>query len=183
MDPASFVISVLGVVVELYRVSMVTYDLYLSIQDFSPAFRNLRLALEIERKRLELWAQSMGIDQSSAINERLQNDPALLEIIKSILTKMKERFDDSNKLLIEYQGAQSPPGSPENEDQSACTLEQAVSSFIIRAMCTDSRSRTRSFTTHILRSPELSGKSRAYGEMGNTRQKETRATGKGLESL
>ncbi len=117
MDPASFVLSVLGVVVELYRVSMVTYDLYLSIQDFSPDFRSLRLALEIERKRLELWAQSMGIDQTNGINERLQHDLDLLEIIRGILTNMKDSFKDSNKLLVEYQGAQSPPAAS-NSDQS-----------------------------------------------------------------
>ena len=108
MDPASFVFGALGVIVELYRVSMATYDLYLSIQDFTPAFRRLRLALEIERKRLELWAQSMGIDQGAGIDERLHNDQGLLEILKGILINMKESLEDSSKLLVEYQDAQSP---------------------------------------------------------------------------
>ena len=109
MDPASLVLGVLGVVVELYRVSMVTYDLYLSIQDFTPAFRSLRLALEIERKRLELWAQSMGIDEGTGIDDTLQNDPALLEIIRGILINMKGSLEDGSRLLMEYQDAQSPP--------------------------------------------------------------------------
>lgn len=78
MDPASFVIGVFGVVCELYKVSLATYDLYCSIQDFTPAFGKLRLALNIERERLKLWAEYMGIDQDSGINERLQNDPSLL---------------------------------------------------------------------------------------------------------
>ena len=88
---------------------MVTYDLYLSIQDFTPTYRSLRLALEIERKRLELWAQSMGIDQGTGIDDSLQNDPDLIEIIKGILISMKGSLEDGSKLLVEYQDAQSPP--------------------------------------------------------------------------
>ena len=88
---------------------MVTYDLYLSIQDFTPTYRSLRLALEIERKRLELWAQSMGIDQGTGIDDSLQNDPDLIEIIKGILISMKGSLEDGSKLLVEYHDAQSTP--------------------------------------------------------------------------
>ena len=121
MDPASFVFSAVSVIVELYRVSMVTYDLYLSIQDFTPAFRRLRLALEIERKRLELWAQSVGIDQGAGIDERLQNDPGLLEILKGILINMKESLEDSSKLVVEYQDAQSPPAASASDQSKNIT--------------------------------------------------------------
>lgn len=102
MDPASLTLAVFGAVVELYKFSMKTYDLYLSIQDFTPAFRQLRLALVIERKRLELWAQHMGLDKESGINDRLREDPALLDIIEDILRSMAVTFKDSAKLLEEY---------------------------------------------------------------------------------
>ena len=92
---------------------MATYDLYCSIQDFTPAFSNLRLALNIERERLKLWAECMGIDRESGINERFQTHPTLLETIKQILIKMNETFNDSAKMLEEYQGAQSPASTSE----------------------------------------------------------------------
>ena len=49
MDPVSLGVGFLGVVVGLYKFSMETYDLYLSINDFTLAFRSLRLAINIER--------------------------------------------------------------------------------------------------------------------------------------
>lgn len=107
MDPASIAIGVLGTVLELYKVSMQAYDLYLSIQEFNPAFGKLRLALDIERKRLELWAQRMGLDVELGFNERLRNDSGLLEIIQSILTEMKSTFEDSAKMLDDYAEATS----------------------------------------------------------------------------
>lgn len=110
MDPASLTLAVFGTVVELYKFSMKTYDLYLSIQDFTPAFRQLRLALDIERKRLELWAQHMGLDKESGMNDRLRNDASLLEIIKEILKNMAITFNDSANLLEEYM--EPPPTDP-----------------------------------------------------------------------
>lgn len=110
MDPASLTLAVFGAVIELYKFSMKTYDLYLSIQDFTPAFRHLRLALDIERKRLELWAQHMGLDKESGMNDRLRNDASLLEIIQDILGNMAITFNDSAKLLEEYM--EPPPTDP-----------------------------------------------------------------------
>ena len=119
MDPASLIVGVFGVVCELYKVSMQTYDLYISIKDFSPDFKNLRLALNIERERLKLWAQCMGVDQRSGINERLRENPDLLELIRDILTNMTETFGHSAKMLEEYQHAQNPPPASEG-DESTC---------------------------------------------------------------
>ena len=118
MDPASLIIGVFGVVCELYKVSMQTYDLYISIKDFSPDHKNLRLALNIERERLKLWAQCMGVDEKSGMNERLRDNPDLLELIKDILTKMTETFSDSAKMLEEYQHAQSPPPASEGDEST-----------------------------------------------------------------
>lgn len=102
MEPASVALAVLGTVVELYRLSMKTYDLYLSIQDFPPAFRKLRLALDIERKRLEQWAHYMGLEKGSGINDRLRNDAGLLDIVHKILEEMTLTFNDCATLLDEY---------------------------------------------------------------------------------
>lgn len=113
MDPASLTLAVFGVVVELYKFSMKTYDLYLSIQEFTPAFRQLHLALDIERKRLELWAQHMGLDKESGSNDRLRNDIGLLEIIHDILENMAVTFKDSTKLLEEYMEASSTEAKSE----------------------------------------------------------------------
>ena len=49
MDPVSLGVGFLGVVVGLYKFSMETYDLYLSINNCTLAFRSLRLAINIER--------------------------------------------------------------------------------------------------------------------------------------
>lgn len=102
MDPASISLAVFGTVVELYKISMKTYDLYLSIQDFTPAFRQLRLALKIERKRLELWAQHMGLDNKNSMNDGIWNDQSLLEIIQEIFENMVVTFNDSTKMTEEY---------------------------------------------------------------------------------
>lgn len=40
-------IGVFGIVVELHKISMETYEIYLSIKDFTPAFRSLRLAIDV----------------------------------------------------------------------------------------------------------------------------------------
>ena len=102
MDPASISLAVFGTVVELYKISMKTYDLYLSIQDFTPAFRQVRLALKIERKRLELWAQHMGLDNKNSMNDGIRNDQSLLEIIQEIFENMVVTFNDSTKMTEEY---------------------------------------------------------------------------------
>ena len=111
MDPVSIGVGVLGVVVELYKFSMETYEVYLSIKDFTPAFRSLRLAIDIERKRLELWAQHMGLEKDSSVNERLRNDPLLLELTKSILTEMTKTLKESADMIEFYREAEvvSPP--------------------------------------------------------------------------
>ena len=111
MDPLSLGVGVLGVVVELYRFSMETYELYLSIKDFTPAFRSLRLAIDIERKRLELWAQHMGLEKDSFVNERLRNDRSLLELTESILTEMTKTLKESADMIEFYREAEvvSPP--------------------------------------------------------------------------
>ena len=115
MDPVTLGVGVLGVVVELYKFSMETYDLYLSIKDFTPAFRSLRLAIDIERKRLELWAQHMGLEKDSFVNERLRNDPSLLELTKSILTEMTQTLKESAEMIEFYREAEvvSPPAYPD----------------------------------------------------------------------
>lgn len=120
MDPASLTIAAFGLVVELYKFSMKTYDLYLSIQEFTPAFRQLHLALDIERKRLELWAQHMGLDKESGTNERLRNDIGLLEIIHDILENMAMTFKDSRKLLEEYM---EPPSTEAKSEFDLFTID------------------------------------------------------------
>lgn len=115
MDPASLTIGVLALVSQLYT----CYQLYISIKDFSPAFRNLRLALQLERERFKLWVECMGIDQTSGINARLRDDAGLLDLIREILTKLKEAFDDSAKVLEEYQEIDN---ASEIQDHDASTL-------------------------------------------------------------
>lgn len=102
MDPASLTLGAVATIIELYRFSMKTYDLYISVQDFTPTFGTIRLQLDIERKRLELWAQYMGIDRESGTHERLQKDPALLDIVKAIMTNMTATLQDGSKMLEDY---------------------------------------------------------------------------------
>lgn len=115
MDPVTLGVGVLGVVVELYKLSMEMYEAYLSIKDFTPAFRSLRLAIDIERKRLELWAEHMGLEKDSFVNERLRNDPSLLELTKSILTEMTKTLKESAEMIEFYREAEvaSPPAYPD----------------------------------------------------------------------
>lgn len=119
MDPAGIALAVFGTIVELYKISMKTYDLYLSIQDFTPAFRELGLALKIERKRLELWAQHMGLEKESGMNDRLRNDSTLLEIIQEIFENMVVTFNDSTKMTEEY--TESLPTQSEFDLSTHCT--------------------------------------------------------------
>lgn len=122
-DPASFAIGAFGVVCELYRLSMATYNLYVDIKNFSPAFKNIRLALNIERERLKLWAQCMGIDPELGINERLREHPELLELIREILTNMNDAFHDSAKMLDEYQEAHVQSHAQEGDDSKSHPIE------------------------------------------------------------
>ena len=111
MDPASFGLGVLGAVVQLYRFSLETYELYLSIRDFTPAFRTLRLAIDVERMRLELWARHIGLGEDGRVAERLQTDSRLLELTKSVLTEMSKTLEESAVMLEYYREAEveSPP--------------------------------------------------------------------------
>ena len=115
MDPLSLGLGIFGVICELSRVSMQTYKLYTAIKDFPPAFRNLRLGLEIEKERLKLWAQCMGIEKNSGINEIFRYNVDLLDLVKDILMRMTETFSDSARMLDLYSQAQSPPPANEGE--------------------------------------------------------------------
>lgn len=117
-DPAGLALAIFGAVCELYKVSMATYTLYVDVKNFPHSFKNLRLALKIERMRLKTWAQCMGIDPGSDINERIRGDSELLDLIKEILTNKSDAFQDSVKMLEDYSEVHDQSELQEDDSKS-----------------------------------------------------------------
>jgi HET-S-like prion-inhibition and propagation protein len=83
MEYVGLSLGIFSTVVQLYQSSVKAYDLYLAVKDFPPAYIKLRLGLEIERHRLELWA-SQTIDRERHQLQSPQNN-VLWGLFRAIL--------------------------------------------------------------------------------------------------
>ncbi|KAN0076091.1 hypothetical protein V8E54_007361 [Elaphomyces granulatus] len=101
MEYVGLSLSIFSTVVQLYQSSMKAYDLYLAVKDFPPRYIKLRLGLEIERHRLELWA-SQTIDRERHQLQSPQNN-VLWGLFKAILSNMVTVFEDSGQSTEDYE--------------------------------------------------------------------------------
>jgi hypothetical protein len=98
MDPISISLSVL----QLYEYSMKAYDLYLAVKDFPPTYLKLRLGLEIERQRLDLWARQIIHNQTDEQTNQSPREAVLWNLFRDILTNMIAAFEGSTRAMEEY---------------------------------------------------------------------------------
>ena len=104
MDYVGLGLSIFSAVVQLYESSVKAYDMYLAVKDFPPTYANLRLGLEIERHRLELWANQTIHNQIDRQRHRQspQND-VLWKLFRAILLSMITTFEGSSRSAEDYE--------------------------------------------------------------------------------
>ncbi|KAI9796493.1 MAG: hypothetical protein M1833_006161 [Piccolia ochrophora] len=102
MDPASLGIGIAATVLQLYTALTNAYDLYLEVRTFPSAYREIRLALLIERQRLELWGSKMLQDRQQKEAERSSQDVALWKLFEGVFRAMMSAFEGSNRTMEEY---------------------------------------------------------------------------------
>jgi hypothetical protein len=106
MDPVSavgFGLSAFSAVVQLYQCSVTAYNLYLDVKDFPPTYIKLRLGLEIERQRLELWARQTIHNQDNLEIDQSSQHSVLWNLFKDILTNMMNAFEGGTRSMEEYE--------------------------------------------------------------------------------
>ena len=104
MDPASFTIGIVGTVIQVYGACSKAYDFFIEIQDFPEAYTNLRVALLIERYRLEQFKDHV-LSISDEEKQRIQDsakDRAFWKLFEFIFGKILETFNRSSQTMEQY---------------------------------------------------------------------------------
>jgi hypothetical protein len=88
---------IVSAVMQLCKASVAAYDLYLDVNDFPPAYIQLRFSLVIERHRLQIWARNI-IDK-----ERSAQDETLWALFKAVLIKILAALEGGTRTMEEYE--------------------------------------------------------------------------------
>ncbi|KAN0071595.1 hypothetical protein V8E54_010191 [Elaphomyces granulatus] len=97
-------LSIFSAVVQLYENSVKAYELYLAVKDFPPTYEKLRLALQIERHRLELWANQTIYNQIDQQRHQSPQNDVLWRLFKDILSNMVATFEGGDRSIEAYAG-------------------------------------------------------------------------------
>jgi HET-S-like prion-inhibition and propagation protein len=103
MDFVGLGLSIFSAVVQLYENSVKAYELYLAVKDFPPTYEKLRLALQIERHRLELWANQTIHNQIDQQRHQSPQNDVLWRLFKDILLNMVAIFEGGDQSIEAYQ--------------------------------------------------------------------------------
>lgn len=106
MDPVSLALGIIPVVVQAYQFIETAYDFYLKVKEFPVAFQELHVGLQIERYRLDLWANHMLSEEQQ---EQLKDSPGdikLWKLIHAIFEKILAAFEEGDQTMSVY-GEQS----------------------------------------------------------------------------
>ena len=117
MDPVSLGFGVVGTVIQVYSAVSKAYDLYIEVQDFPDTYGKLRMALLIERYRLEKFKDHV-LAISDEEKKRIQTSPkdvAFWKLCEFIFSKILETFNRSSQTMEQY-GQRT--GLPEQKNTS-----------------------------------------------------------------
>lgn len=103
MDGVSLVVGIVPIVVQLYNVVSKGYDTYIEFKEFPSSYRELQIALMIERQRLDLWGQKMLSDHRQRDAELSHQDLALWKIFEAIFLKMAAELEGSARIMEVYE--------------------------------------------------------------------------------
>ena len=99
MDGVSAGLGIVGAVIQIYGAVTTAYDLCLDVRDFPSTYHELRMGLVIERKKLELWAETVLSDGEQQRVKMSPKDWGLWKLFESIFLKMLEAFEESNQTM------------------------------------------------------------------------------------
>ena len=78
------------------------YDTYIQLMDFLPDYQELRMGLEIERYRIDLWRRFVLAEDKTGQGNSPTYEIGLWALFECILTKMLETFSEIQHTLEEY---------------------------------------------------------------------------------
>ena len=119
MDPAGLGFGVVATVIQVYTAVSKAYDLYIGISEFPDTYGKLRMALLIERYRLELFKDHvLSISEEEKL--RIQNSPrerSFWKLLELIFGKILETFNRSSQLMERIGGRVGLPEQGDNAGQ------------------------------------------------------------------
>lgn len=131
MDPVSLGLGVVPAVMQAYGAVESAYDLYLSIKDFPDTYCNIRVALLIERYRLELFKDEVLSIPDEEI-QRIQNssrDLAFWKILSVIFQKILNTFNHSSEMMEQVGGKIGLPEQKGAAGGFTCASCNAITDF------------------------------------------------------
>ena len=104
--------AVVPVAIELYKIVMGAYDLFLEVKEFPKAYRQLRLELLIERHRLTLWSNHVIMEKLQDGKLQSSEEVGCWRIFEMIFREMLDAFDHSFGIMEGYQKAEVLSAAP-----------------------------------------------------------------------
>src|ERR1700750_2439068 len=87
----------------IFKVCIEGFDLIKAALHHDAEVKKLILKLKVERCRLLIWGQSVGLVASSAnIDRSLLDDCSFADIIREVLEYLVQLFQNSNNLVEKY---------------------------------------------------------------------------------
>lgn len=102
MDGVSLVVGVVPIVIQLFAAVSKGYDTFIEYKDFPSSYRELHLALKIEKQRLEQWGQKMLNDHRQREIELSQQDLVLWKLFEDIFKKMALDWEGAIRTMEDY---------------------------------------------------------------------------------
>lgn len=102
MDGASLLLGIVPIVIQLYNAVSKGYDTFIEYKEFPSSYRELQIALKIERQRLELWGRKMLSDHRQREVELSQQDLGLWKLFEDIFRKMALELEGGTRTMEEY---------------------------------------------------------------------------------
>lgn len=111
MEAVGVVVGIVPIVFQLYCAVSEGYDLFIEYKEFPSSFRELQMALKIERQRLQLWGQRTLLirdqdrqqqQQPPKVELVSQQDLCLWKLFEEILRKMASALEGGTQTMEEY---------------------------------------------------------------------------------
>lgn len=102
MDGVSLVVGIIPIVIQLYAAVSKGYDTFIEYKEFPSSYRELQLALKIEKQRLELWGQKMLGDHRQHQIEPSQQDLSLWILFEDIFKRMASDLEGGMRTIEDY---------------------------------------------------------------------------------
>lgn len=142
MDPVSVVVGVVPIVFQLFSAVAEGYDMFIEYREFPSSFRELQMALKIERKRLQLWGERMHLSgdqhrQQQRMAEVSHHDVGLWKLFEEILRGMVSALEGATQTMDEY-GHLAGAGQQSRRRSSASAGSFGRTTFSSYSTCSSS---------------------------------------------